>query len=285
MINTDEKMDLEGRKGLSGSSCLIEQMRQGRKTVIGMVHCQALPGTLHYHGDIERIIRLAVEDARELEAGGVDGICVENGNDSPTGERLEAAQIAALGVVAAKVREQVQIPIGIDAAFNDCRAAFAVAVASGAEFIRCPVFVDTVVSGAGVLEPCNREAVLYRRWLKAEHIGILADVQVKHAFLLAPQISIVDSAKWAQSRGADVLIITGKDTGEETSLNQVQEVKRAVKLPVIVGSGIKAENVKSQFKYADGAIVGTEFKRDGIYQNPVDRERVKTLMEEVRRSG
>ena len=100
-----------------------------------MVHCQALPGTLHYHGDIERIIRLAVEDARELEAGGVDGICVENGNDSPTGERLEAAQIAALGVVAAKVREQVQIPLGIDAAFNDCRAAFAVAVASGAESV------------------------------------------------------------------------------------------------------------------------------------------------------
>lgn len=264
---------------------LIERMKRGEKIVIGMVHCPALPGTLHYQGDMEMVIRRAVADAIELEEGGVDGICVENGNDSPTGELLDGAQIAALSVAAARVRERVRLPIGIDAAFNDCQAALAVAVASGAEFIRCPVFVDTVVSGAGVLGPCNRKAVLYRQWLKAEQIAILADVQVKHAFMLNPQIPIVDSAKWAESRGADALIVTGGDTGEETSLSQVQAVKRAVKIPVVVGSGITKENVRMQFQDADGAIVGTELKRDGIYQNPVDRERVEALMREVRSGG
>ena len=65
----------------------------------------------------------------------------------------------------------------------------------------------------------------------------------------------------------------------------MQAVKRAVKIPVVVGSGITKENVRMQFQDADGAIVGTEFKRDGIYQNPVDRERVEALMGEVRSGG
>ncbi|MBQ3664458.1 MAG: SgcQ protein, partial [Clostridia bacterium] len=33
---------------------------------------------------------------------------------------------------------------------------------------------------------------------------------------------------------------------------------------------------------ADGAVVGTTFKKDGIFENHVDAERVKRFMDKVR---
>jgi len=45
--------------------------------------------------------------------------------------------------------------------------------------------------------------------------------------------------------------------------------------------------VEAMLRYADGAIVGTYFKRDGVISNPVDPTRVRKLMEivkEIRRA-
>ena len=261
---------------------LVQRMQDGEKIVIGMVHCRALPGTRNYDGDMEKLLAAAVADAVALEQGGADAVMVENGNDAPSAEHLETAQVAALAAAARRVRDAVSIPIGVDAAFNDCKAALAVCVASGGSFIRCPVFADTVVSGAGVLGPCNREATLYRRWLGAEHVRIFADVQVKHAYLLNPNIPIEESASWAASRGADAIIVTGASTGCETPLYQVRRAKNAVKIPVLAGSGVVADNAAAQFEVLDGAIIGSFFKRDGNYANPVDPARVRRLMDRVR---
>ena len=43
-----------------------------------MVHCLPLPGTVHYHGNLERLFAQAVQDAKTLEAAGVDAVIVEN---------------------------------------------------------------------------------------------------------------------------------------------------------------------------------------------------------------
>ena len=41
-------------------------------------------------------------------------------------------------------------------------------------------------------------------------------------------------------------------------------------------------NVAAVLTVADGVIVGTAFKRDGVSSNPVDGERVGAFMEAVR---
>lgn len=261
---------------------IVERMQRGKHCIIGMVHCPALPGTFKYGNDMEAIINKAVEDAIALEHGGVDAIMVENGCDAPSAEKLDIAQVAALSAVAKTVRDKVSIPIGIDATFNDYKAGIAIALAAGGSFIRCPVFVDTVVSGVGIMQPCNREAVLYRRFLGAEHIKIFADVQVKHSFMLNPNIPIEESARWAKSRGADAIIVSGSSTGMETSIEQVARVKKAVDLPVVVGSGITVKNIKTQLTVADGAIVGSAFKKNSIFENPVEVTLVKAIMDAIK---
>ena len=99
----------------------------GGKTVIGMVHCKPLPTTVGFNGDYQEIIDRAVEDAKTLEKAGVNGIIVENMGDTPFSALLNKAQLAALSVAAYAVKEAVKIPVGVDAAFNDCESGFAIA--------------------------------------------------------------------------------------------------------------------------------------------------------------
>ena len=150
---------------------------------------------------------------------------------------------------------------------------------AGADFIRVPVFVDTVVFSDGVIRPVARECVEFRKQMGLKHVKILADVQVKHAHMLLPYITIEQSAKEAADNGADGIIVTGSVIGEETPLDMIQRVKKVVKLPVLAGSGVKASNIKAQMEIADGAIIGSSLKEGGILTNPISYDLVKEVMD------
>ena len=249
------------------------------KTIIGMVHCLPLPGTPGFDGDYQGIIRRAVEDAVTLEKAGVDAVIVENMGDTPFKAMLNTAQVAALSAAAAAVKDAIRIPVGIDAAFNDCKASLAIAGITGAQFIRVPVFVDTVLFTDGVIAPCARECVEYRKQLGLEHVRILADVQVKHAHMLLPHITGEQSAREAEANGADGIIVTGSEIGVETPIDMIARVKKVVHLPVFAGSGVKASNIGEQMHVADGGIIGSSLKKDGILTNPIDYELVREVMQ------
>ena len=109
---------------------------------------------------------------------------------------------------------------------------------------------------------------------------LLADVLVKHAVPLGEQ-DIRDAAKASVHRGlADGLIVTGSFTGEEADIEDVKAVKEVVPqgTPVLVGSGVTEVNIGKYLEWADGVIVGTSLKGDGMVSNPVDVERVRRLV-------
>jgi len=251
----------------------------GSQTVIGMVHCLPLPTTAGFDGDYQKILDHAVQDAKTLEAAGVDAVIVENMGDTPFSALLNKTQVAALAAATMQVKNAVNIPVGVDAAFNDCEANLAIAAITGASFIRVPVFVDTVVFTDGIINPCAKKCMEMRKALGKEDIKILADVQVKHAHMLLPYISIEQSAKEAAENGADGIIVTGTQIGEETPIDLIQRVKMVVKVPVYAGSGVKAGNIKEQLQIADGAIIGSSLKEGGILSNPISYDLVKEVLD------
>lgn len=254
----------------------------GKKAIIGMVHLLPLPGTPGFDGNMEKIYEQALKDTKALEDGGVTALMVENFGDTPYGKKLDLAQSTALAAVAAVVKQNTNLPVGIDAAFCDYETALACAKAVGADFVRLAVFVDTVACFAGIMEPCARDAVYYRKQIGAENVKIFADIQVKYTHMLIPSISIEESAAVAVSSGADAVIVTGSHTGGETPIDAVKRVKNVVNVPVIVGSGVKTANIKEQMGIADGAIVGSSLKIDGVVSNPVDVEKVTELMNQLK---
>lgn len=247
--------------------------------IIGMAHCLPLPGTKDYEGDMERIINHALKDAMTLEKAGVDAIIVENMGDTPFAQTLDMEQAIALSVVSAYIKKSVSVPIGIDAAFNDYKASIAAALAIGGDFVRIPVFVDTVAFYGGVINPCARECILYRKKLNAEHIKIFADIQVKHTHMVFPQISIEESAKNALSCGADAIIVTGAHIGAETPIDIIKRVKNVVDIKVIAGSGVNEKNIKNQLSIAHGAIIGSSLKKGGTLSENIDYNMTKKLID------
>ncbi|MDI6819394.1 MAG: BtpA/SgcQ family protein [Candidatus Hodarchaeaceae archaeon] len=256
------------------------------KPIIGMVHLPPLPSSPRYDGrDVHDIVERALQDAKALKAGGIDGLTIENFGDAPyLKANVGPETVSAMASIAKEVVDAVDVPVGINVLRNDAKAALAIANAAGGEFIRVNVFTEAIVSDQGIIEACAPELIRYRRRLGAEGIKIFADVHVKHGALLSAR-PIEESAKDAAYRGfADALIITGARTGEAPELQSLLKVKKAVpEKPVLIGSGTTRQNVAKLLEHADGAIVGTSFKAGGIVENPVDGARVMAFMAEVKK--
>ncbi|OYT45486.1 MAG: photosystem I assembly BtpA [Desulfurococcales archaeon ex4484_42] len=257
------------------------------KPIIGMVHLMPLPGSPAYNGwDMNIIIEAALRDAKALIEGGVDGLIVENMWDLPYyagSKNIPPEEIAAHAVAAREVVKSVNVPVGITVIHNGGRVALGIAKASGAKFIRVCLYTGALVWDTGEFDHGNAaELMRLRKLLYAEDIKFFADVYKKHAVMF-PGITPEVHAIWTDFYLADALIVTGLMTGIAPEVELVKRVKSVVKdVPVIIGSGVNLGNVRELLRYADGAIVGTYFKVNGITQNPVDPERVKKLMRIVK---
>ena len=253
------------------------------KVLLGMVHLLPLPGSPRWGGSLQSVLEAALEDAKTLEAGGMDGCLVENYGDAPfTPGAVDPATVAAMAAVVAELRRVMALPVGVNVLKNDARAALAVAAATGATFIRVNIHVGAVVADQGIIQGDAYGTLRYRRMLSAD-VKIFADVLAKHGAPLAP-LDVEQEARDAAYRGlADALIVSGKGTGEPTDFARLRAVRQAVPdRPVLVGSGATPETVRRLLEVADGIIVGTSIKRDGKLANPVDPARVEAL---VRASG
>jgi hypothetical protein len=253
------------------------------KAVIGMVHLRALPGSPRWAGSMEAVVQAALEDARALAEGGVDALLVENYGDVPfTTGRVDSATVAGMAVVIGEIKRAVTMPVGVNVLKSDALSALAVAAAAGGRFVRVNVHVGAVVADQGILQSRAHDSLRYRRLLGLD-IKILADVQAKHGMPLAP-IPLEQEARDCVSRGlADGLVVSGAATGEPTPMNDLKRVRGAVPyVPLLVGSGATPETAAALLSIADGLIVGTAVKRDGILANPVDPGRVRRLVEAAR---
>lgn len=245
--------------------------------LIGMIHLLPLPGAPGFAGSLAAAIDRALGDAEILIAAGFDGLLVENYGDAPYfKESVPALTLTAMTTIVRALRELSPLPLGVQVLRNDALAALAIATVTGAEFIRVNVLAGAMSTDQGIIEGKAAEVLRFRA-AHAPGVRIWADVHVKHARPLAGE-SIGDAARDLESRArADVIIVSGKGTGEETPLDRVREVRSAVTLPLAVGSGVTEENLSGYIQFADHAIVGTAAKEEGKTANRVDRAKAEKL--------
>lgn len=250
------------------------------KVLIGVVHLLPLPGSPRWNGNLKSVLNRARMEAGILQDGGAHGVIVENFGDTPfkTG-RVEPETVASLTLAVEQVRSAVSLPVGINILRNDAISALAVAVATGCDFIRVNVHYGVMVTDEGMVEGEAYETTRRRRALNAD-VQILADVLVKHAAPVGQSDIGLVAQETSRRALADGLIVSGPATGQPTNSFDVSVVRRAVPDGfVLVGSGINESNVWRILEHADGAIVGTSLKREGIVANPVDPDRVRRLAE------
>ncbi|WP_448575145.1 BtpA/SgcQ family protein [Thermomicrobium sp.] len=253
--------------------------------LVGVVHLLPLPGSPRATRDVARIRERACRDAEAYREGGAHALIVENFGDAPfRKDGVEPHVIALMAVIVEAVRVATGLPVGVNVLRNDARAALGIAAATGASFIRVNVHVGAMVTDQGIIEGRADETLRYRTLLQSE-TEIWADVLVKHAVPLAP-LALEDAAQETVQRGlADALILTGPMTGRAPDPADLMRVReRLPATPVLVGSGVTADNVARYVHAARGAIVGTWTKVDGKTENPVDPARVRRLCEAISRA-
>lgn len=260
---------------------LLPQWSDISKPVIGMLHLGPLPGSPLYGGSVDPIRATLLRDAELLVAGGVHGLMIENFGDVPFYPgRVPAYVVAQVTALAAEVRRaHPGVPLGINVLRNDGLSALAVAHAVGAAYIRVNVLSGARVTDQGVIQGIAHDLLRERKVLGAESVKIFADVDVKHSAALAPR-PLQDEVDDTLERGlAEAVIASGAGTGKPTDLEKLKVIKKSAgRVPVFIGSGITAETVRNYVPHADGFIVGTAFKVDGVPTNPVDPARVKALL-------
>ena len=250
------------------------------KIVVGMIHVRALPGTPKHAGGMAPILDRALEEAEIYRSCGIHALMVENMHDVPYVQRPGPEILAAMAVVAREVkRAHPQLPLGIQILAGANREALAAALAAGADFIRAEAFVFGHVADEGYMDSCAGELLRHRKAIGAEHVAIFTDIKKKHsAHAVTADVDVVQTAHAAEYFLSDGLILTGAATGEAASVDELRAVYAAAKVPVLVGSGIDAGNLKTYLPFADAFIVGSHFKRDGYWENPLDPGRIRGLL-------
>jgi hypothetical protein len=253
--------------------------------LIAVIHLPPLPGAPRWEGSIEAVLERAQSEARALAAAGFDALIVENYGDAPFHPgAVPAETVAGLALAVERVRNATALPVGVNVLRNDAAAALGIAAAAGASFIRVNVHTGAMLTDQGWLEGQAHETLRKRNHLGLD-VDILADVLVKHA--AAPAGATLDgAARDAWQRGlADGLIITGTATGEPVNAEDIHALRRTLpEAPLWIGSGLTPANLADLLPRADGAIVGSSLRREGVAGQPLDSERIRTFIEAARQA-
>jgi membrane complex biogenesis BtpA family protein len=256
------------------------------KAIIAMAHLPALPGQpLH---DPARGMRGIVDTVRRdlevLSASDIDGILFCNENDRPYRTRASAAQVAAMAAAVTELRTETDKPWGVDVLWDPV-AAIAVAKATGGRFVR-EVFTGTYAGDFGLWNTDPAEALDVRHRIGGDDIRLFFNITAEFAAPVSPRPVGMVAKGAVFSSLADALCVSGPVTGQGVDIDLLREAKAAVgDTAVIANTGVRPDTVGQMLSVADGVIVGTYLKVEGITWNAVDPVRLDHLVEAASSTG
>ncbi|HET7093069.1 MAG TPA: BtpA/SgcQ family protein, partial [Thermomicrobiales bacterium] len=236
-------------------------------------------------GGMAKVRDWVKRDLAALQEGGIDAVMFCDENDRPYRLDADMASVAAMADVVASLRGDLSVPFGVDVLW-DPRATLAVAAATGATFCR-EIFTGAFAGDFGLWVRSAGDAFRYRREIGAQSVRLIFNINAEFAAPIAPRPLGEVARSVVFSSSPDAICVSGPITGQPADASGLAEVSAAIAgsgVPVLINTGFKAANARELLAYADGAIVGSSLKVDGVTWNPVDPQRVKELMALVRGS-
>lgn len=249
------------------------------RPLIGMVHLPASPGQPRHRPErpMAEVVASVAADIDALQSGGVDGLMYCNEADLPYATHVGPEVPSYMAAIIAATRSDLRIPFGVNVLW-DPFASLAVAAATGASWVR-EVLTGAFETDMGLLAPDPAAIFAYRERLGLRDCALFANVAPEFARSLSGR-DIASRARGAAYFGFDALLISGPMAGVAFDLAELRAARDAVSgVPVLANTGVTESNVAETLRWADGAIVGSSLKVDGIVWNPVDPIRVRRLVE------
>lgn len=261
----------------------LDELFPVSKPIIGMCHLPAMPGDPGYDaaGGMAAIVAHARREIEALQAGGVDGILISNEFSLPYLTDTEPITAISMARVIGEVRNEIAVPFGVNVLW-DAVASIDLAVATGASFVR-EVFTGVYASDFGMWNTNVGRTARHRLAVSGGDVRLLFNIVPEAAAYVAER----DLAQLTRSTVfncvPDGLCVSGLTAGAPTDTSTLSVVKQnAGSVPVFVNTGVRPDTIAESLAFADAAIVGTYFKRDGRFENDADAGRVAELMSVVK---
>lgn len=251
------------------------------KPIIGMVHLAPLPGSPFDRGlTTQAILDAARRDVDILVTEGFDALAFSNEGDRPYVSEASRETIAVFTAIVARLTEGLRVPFGCGV-LQDPRASLAVARAVGATFVR--VSYGVTVGTFGLVAESPGEILRYRHQIGADHVQLFVNLSPHYATSLDTRPPAEVARACRDLTAPDAIQVFGAGAGTLPDLEDVRQIKAAVPdVPVVVASGATADVLADVLAIADGVIVGTSLKENGLIWNPIDPGRARAFMRRAR---
>lgn len=253
------------------------------KPIIAMLHLAALPGDPGF--DTAAGMRSVVDNARRdlaaLQEGGVDSVMISNEFSLPYLTKTEPITAIAMARVIGELYDEISVPFGVNVLWDGV-ASLDLAAATGASFVR-EIFTGVYASDFGMWNTNVGESARHRRRIDASSVRMLFNIVPEATSYLGNRDLASITRSTVFNAKPDALLVSGLTAGAPADNSALSTVKsNAGDVPVFVNTGMNAESAARQLSIADGAVVGTAFKKDGVFENNADRARVELVMGAVK---
>lgn len=253
------------------------------KAIIAMCHLDPLPGDPSYGTGctMKKVIENARKDLLALQNGGVDAVMFSNEFSLPYLTQVETVTVAAMARIIGELKSDIKIPFGVNVLW-DAECSLDLAAATGAKFVR-EIFTGVYASDFGLWNTNIGKTIRHQHKIGAGDVKLLFNIVPEAAKYVAERDIESIAKSTVFNNRPDALCVSGLTAGAETDAQLLKRVKSVVPNTVVLANtGVRYENVEQQLTFADGAVVGTTFKKDGVFENHVDEARVKRFMDKVR---
>lgn len=261
----------------------IHELFQVKKPIIAMCHLKALPGDPGYDAEagMDGVLSAARKDLHALQNGGVDAVMFSNESSLPYLTKVETITTACMARVIAELRGEIRVPFGVNVLW-DPTASIDLAVAVGALFVR-EIFTGVYASDFGLWNTNCGEVIRHQHHVHGQHVKLFFNIVPESAVYLSERNIVEIARSTVFVAQPDALCVSGLTAGSEVTFETLKQVKQAVPdTTVFANTGVRVSNLDTMLSVADGAIVGTAFKRDGYIWNEVDERRVDEFMRKTR---
>ncbi len=253
------------------------------KAIIAMCHLLALPGDPHYDKEkgMDYVVECALKDLNALQEGGVDAVMFSNEFSLPYLKDVKTETVASMARIIGELKSHIKIPFGINVIW-DAKKSLDLAVATDAQFAR-EIFSGVYASDFGLWDTNVGETIRHQYRIGAENVKLMFNIVPEGAKYLAERNLTEISKTTVFYCGPDAVCVSGRTAGVKIDIDALKMVKDSVPDTVVLSNtGVNLENLEENLQIADGAVVGTAFKIDGVFENHVDKNRVKEFMGKVK---
>lgn len=240
------------------------------KALVGVLHLDLGNKKVMTSSEIDLISKKLKTEAELLQDHGFSAILIACKNHGIIERGAGSPEIiAGMTAVVLAVKNHIKCSFGVQYLNGGNRETLAIAIATGAQFIRAQAY-HTVSTAATLMN--------YRKNIEGDGVALIAEIFAGDAI---QQATIIDEIQGAVSYGADGIILSNYPSDKLIDTEIIRQVYSAKIAPLWIGSGVSSENLMGLWSFGDAFVIDAFIRQENLTTNPMDLSKLSRLKQVI----